>query len=229
MGAQQEAVAQGTAVLVGDDQRVLRVARRMAGREVHALEVVEVGLDFGADADGVAEGGKDAGDLVERAGDGVLGAGEALRAGQGDVDGLGGEGGVSWTGAGGLLKQAFDQLFEGLEALAYGLLGLGRGGLEPAAGDLVEQALLAAQPVQAKGFDGIGAGDCGCVVARPAARRRRRPGQGQASSNAVRLGISSFIMRNDQDKPLHVAGARLSTSRASGNRNFRRDAGAILS
>ncbi len=121
MGAQQQAVAQGTAVLIGDDQRVLRVARRMAGREVHAFEVVEVGLDFGADADRVAEGGKDAGDLVERAGDGVFGAGEAARAGQGDVDGLGGQGGVSWTGAGGLLEQALDQLFEGLEALAYGL------------------------------------------------------------------------------------------------------------
>ena len=53
--AQQQAVAQRTALLVGDDQRVLRVARRMAGRKVHALEVVEVGFDFGTDADRVAQ------------------------------------------------------------------------------------------------------------------------------------------------------------------------------
>ena len=111
------------------------------------------------------------------------------RAGEGDVDGLGGQGGVCRTGAGGLLEQALDQLLEGFESLAYGLLGVGRSGLEPAAGDLVEQALLAAQPAQPKGLDvgivrdrgSVGAGllfDCGERLV------------SAASSNAVRLGIS---------------------------------------
>ena len=74
VGAQQQAVALGAAVLIGDDERVLRVARGMAGREVHALEVVVVGFDLGADADRVAQRRKDARDLVEGAGDGMLGA-----------------------------------------------------------------------------------------------------------------------------------------------------------
>ncbi len=47
----------------------------------------------------------------------------------------------------GLFEQALDQFLEGLEALADGFLGLRRSGLEPAAGDIVEAALLAAQPV----------------------------------------------------------------------------------
>ena len=54
VGAQKQAVAQRAALLVGDDQRVLRVARGMARRKVHALEVVEVGFDLRTNADRVA-------------------------------------------------------------------------------------------------------------------------------------------------------------------------------
>src|ERR1700677_4768880 len=107
MRAQQETVAEGAPVLIGDDQRVLSVARGMAGREIHAFEVVEVGLDLGAYADGVAERGEDAGDFVERARDGVLSAGEATGAGKSDVDGLGGECGIARSGTGQLIKQLF--------------------------------------------------------------------------------------------------------------------------
>ncbi len=60
VGAQQQAIAQRAPFLIGDDKRVLRVARRMAGREVHALEVVEVGLDLRANADRVAQRREDA-------------------------------------------------------------------------------------------------------------------------------------------------------------------------
>ena len=97
VGTQQQAIALGAAFLVRDDQRVLRVARGMAGREVHRLEVVEVGFDFGADADGVAESREDRDDLIHRARNGVLGSGEAACAGQCDVDGLGCKGGVAWA------------------------------------------------------------------------------------------------------------------------------------
>ena len=121
--AQEETVAQGAALLVGDDERVLGIAGGMAGREVHPLEVVEVGFNFRADADRVAERREDAGDLIERARDGVLGAGETAGAGQGDVDGLGGEGCVGWSGAGGLVEQAFDDVLERVEALAEGFFG----------------------------------------------------------------------------------------------------------
>src|SRR6185503_9351882 len=51
VSAQKKSVAERTALLVGDDEGVLRVARGMARREVHRLEVVEVGFDFGADTD----------------------------------------------------------------------------------------------------------------------------------------------------------------------------------
>ena len=115
------------------DERVLRVARGMARREVHRLEVVEVGFDFRANADGVAERREDGDDFVHRARDGMLGAGEAARTGQRDVDGFGGESGIAGTGAGSLVEQAFDEFLERLEALADGFLCCGRSGLEPAA------------------------------------------------------------------------------------------------
>ena len=88
------------------------------GGKFMRLEVVEVGFDLGPDADGVAQRRKDGDDLVHGAGDGVLGAGEAAGAGQRDVDGLGGEGGIARTCAGSLVEQAFDELLERVEALA---------------------------------------------------------------------------------------------------------------
>jgi len=49
--AEQESIAKRTALLVGDDECVLRVTRGMARRKIHGLEVVEVGFDFRANTD----------------------------------------------------------------------------------------------------------------------------------------------------------------------------------
>ncbi len=73
------------------------------------LEVVVVGFDLGADADRIAQGREHADDFVERAGDGVLGSGEATGARQGDVDGFGGKRGVARAGARSLVEQLLDQ------------------------------------------------------------------------------------------------------------------------
>src|ERR1035438_959188 len=83
----------------------------------------------------------------------MLGAGEALCAGQSDVDGFGGQCCIAGAGAQGLVHQVLYHFFQGVEAEAKQLLGLRRSSFEPAAGDLAEQALLAAKPLQPKGLD----------------------------------------------------------------------------
>ena len=117
------------------------------------LEVVEVGFDFGADADGVAERREDRDDFIHRARNGMLGSGEAARAGQRDVDGFGGKSGIAGARAGGVIDEALDEFLQRLEALADGFLCCGRSGLEPACRDVVEAALLAAYPAEAEGFE----------------------------------------------------------------------------
>ena len=155
------------AFLIGDDEGILRIARGMARREVHALEVVEVGFDLGTDADGVAQGGENTDDFVERARDGVLGTGEAARAGQSDVDGLGGESsGIPCPARTcGLVEKPIHQILEDLETLAYGLFRTGRRGLEPR-GDIVEAALLAAYPAEAVGLHRVGSRQLSGLVLR---------------------------------------------------------------
>jgi hypothetical protein len=76
------------ALLIRDHQRVLGIARRVAGREIHALEVVIVGLNLWTDANRVAKPRKDRDQLVRGAGDGVLRAHQAARAREGDVKGF---------------------------------------------------------------------------------------------------------------------------------------------
>ena len=153
MSAQQEPVALRTAVLPGHHQRVLRVARRVARRKVHALEVVVVGFDLWPHAHRVAQRGKNAGDFIQRAGDGVLGSGQPLGSWQRNVDGLGLESRVGGSRAQRRVQQSLDHGFESVEAHPQQLFGLRRSGLQPAAGDLVEQALLAPQPLQPEGLD----------------------------------------------------------------------------
>ena len=82
------------------------------------LEVVEVGFDFGADADRVAQRRKDGDDFIHRAGNGMLGAREAACAGQRDVDGFGGESSIARARAGCLIDEALDEFLQRLEALA---------------------------------------------------------------------------------------------------------------
>ncbi len=85
----------GLLLLAGDEQRVLRVARRMVRRKVERLEIVVVGLDLGPFADGVAHRLEDGDDLVHHAQHGMLHADGALDAGERDVETLGGEFGVA--------------------------------------------------------------------------------------------------------------------------------------
>ena len=82
MGAQQQAVALRALLLVGDEERVLGVARGMVGRKVERLEVVVVAFDLGAFGDGVAHFDEDRDELVEGAQDGMTHAERTLDAGQ---------------------------------------------------------------------------------------------------------------------------------------------------
>ena len=87
--AQQQAIARGLALLSGDEERVLRVARRMVRRKVQRLEVVVVGLDLGTFADGVAHRLEDGDDFVHHAQHRMLDADGAVNAGEGDVEAFG--------------------------------------------------------------------------------------------------------------------------------------------
>ena len=75
---------------LGDHQRVLGVARGVAGRKVQRFEIVVVGLDLGAQTNGVPHRRKDGDDLVHGADERVLGAESAAGAGEGDIDRVGG-------------------------------------------------------------------------------------------------------------------------------------------
>ncbi len=165
VSAQQEAVAQGATFLVGDDERVLGVARGMAGRKVHGLEVVEIGFDLRPDTDRVTQRSEDTCNFVECARDGVFCADKPLGTWQGDIDGLGGQRSVTRASAGGFIEEPLYEFLEGLEALADCFFGIGRRGFEPAAGDLIEKALLAAEPLEAERFDGVRAGEGRRVLA----------------------------------------------------------------
>src|ERR1700684_1378467 len=133
MRTQQEPIAQRTALLVRDHQRVLRVACRMAGRKVHALEVVEVRFDFRTNADGVAQSREDTGNFVQRTGDGMLGSRKATRTWQSNVDCLASKRSVIRTGAFGRFAQLLDEFFERFETLADSFLRFWRRAFEPAA------------------------------------------------------------------------------------------------
>ena len=114
VGAQQQAIARGLALLAGDEQRVLRVARGMVRRKVERLEVVVVGLDLGTFADGVAHRLEDGDDLVHHAQHGMLDADGALDAGEGDVEALGGELGIDRGGVNFVVRVFDAQLRRGL-------------------------------------------------------------------------------------------------------------------
>ena len=202
MGAKKQPVAQRAAFLICDHQRVLCVARRMAGRKVHALEVVVVGFDLRPHAHRVAQRREHRNNLVHGARDGMLGAGQPPRTGQRDVDGLGLERrigrGIARTDA---FQQRLHQLLEHLKPLTHSLFRRPRRSADPLLGDFLEQALLAPQPLEPErlrpGFSSWAA----AASARACASSRANAVSSAASSNAVRLGIASFVMPNVQDKP----------------------------
>ena len=88
MSAHQQPLAQRLTLLVGDHQRVLGVARRVAGGKVQRFEVVVVGLNLRPQTDRVAHGRKDGDNLVHGADQRVFRAEMAPGAGEGDIDGL---------------------------------------------------------------------------------------------------------------------------------------------
>ena len=153
--AQEHTVALRSPVLIGNHQRVLLVPRRMPRRKIHALEVIEVGLDLRADAHRVAQRCKDLSDLVQRFRDRMLGPGQPLRAGQRDVNGLGGQSRICRPSAQSRVQQALDGRFERIEAHAQGFFSLDRRGLQPPAGNLVEPPFFAPQPLQPEGFHSL--------------------------------------------------------------------------
>src|SRR5580692_5747517 len=122
----------------------------MARREVHALEVVEVRFDFGANSDRVTQCGKDPRDFVQGAGDGVLGTREPAATWQGDVDRFPGKSRLTWTCSRGRFVEILDERLEGLESLANGLFGVKGRGLEPAARHFGENALFTPEPLEAE-------------------------------------------------------------------------------
>ena len=150
--AQQQPVAQRTPLLIRNHQRILRIPSRMPRREVHALEVVEVGLDLRPHAHRVAQRGKHLGNLMQRLGDGMLSARQPPRARQRNIDRLSRQRRVTRPRPGRRFQNPFDQFLQCLEPLADRLLGFRRRGLEPPRGDLLEPPLFAPQPFQAKGL-----------------------------------------------------------------------------
>src|ERR1700722_20314958 len=104
MSAQQQPIAQRTPLLIGDDERVLSIPGRMSGREIHTLEVVEVGLNLGPYADRVAQRGEDAGNLVQSFSDWVLSPDKPQRAGKRNVDDVGGKCSIIRARANGLIE-----------------------------------------------------------------------------------------------------------------------------
>ena len=103
-------------------------------------------------------------------------------------------------GAGGLLQQPLHFGLELVEALADGLLGLGGRGLQPAAGNLVEPALLAPQPLQAKSLNRFGRCPARQPHRAPGGAARQTPGRARPRRMPSDWDIASFIMRKQQDK-----------------------------
>src|SRR6185437_3525840 len=161
MSTHEQAVAQGLAVLAGDDERVLGVAGGVAGREVERLEVVVVGFDLGADSDGVAHALENADNFVQGLDERMLGSGLAPRAGERDVDGFSVErGGVA--GSGGGFEALLDFGFQLVEALTEGFFRFGWSGFQPCIADGLEAALLASEPMETELLDFLRRSEHGC-------------------------------------------------------------------
>ena len=162
VGAHQQPVASGLGLLVGNLERILRVAGWVVRGKVESFEIVEVGLNLRTERGGVAEVVEDLDDAIHGGEKRVRDAGMARGAWEGDIDSLrrllfGGQG----FGEQGQL----DLLLELIEPDAEWLASFGGRGLEPGIGDELQAALLAAEPVEAKGLgilSGHRGSDFGC-------------------------------------------------------------------
>src|SRR6185369_1026743 len=87
--AQHQAIALLLLLLVGDEERVLGIARRMVRWEIQGFKIVVVAFDFGTLGDGVAHLHEDIDELVENSENRMLNSKRFANAGEGDVDALG--------------------------------------------------------------------------------------------------------------------------------------------
>src|SRR6185312_9577262 len=133
--------AQGFALLIGDDEGVLRVARRVVGREVQGFEVVEVGFDLRSQTDGVSPALEDRDDLGHGLDEGMFDAEAAGDAGEGDVKVW-----IVFDGVNSLLdgKREFNLFLESVEPLTNELLRFRWRGLQPQVSDFFQPSLLTA-------------------------------------------------------------------------------------
>ena len=120
----------------------------------------------------------------------MLGAGEAARAGQRDVDGLGLERGIGrGIGRTRAFEQRLHKFFENFEALAHGLFRWPGRGFEPPVRDFVEQALLAPQPLEPERLRVERRGACAGLRLERGKRLVERGLVKSVSAGAVRLGM----------------------------------------
>ena len=151
MRAQQQAVALRLRLLPGDEERVLRVARRMVGRKIQRFEVVVVRLDNRAIGDRVAQLLEDANNLMHRADHGMLSANGTPNAGQCDIDALCRECIRAAADVRGL-EQVGDPRLQFVNANPDFALGLFGSALQPQIVDLGQDPVLAGHPAIAECF-----------------------------------------------------------------------------
>ncbi len=153
MRAQQQAIARGLLFLPGDEQRVLRVARRMVRRKIQRLEVVVVGLDLRAFANRVAHRLEDGDDLVHHAQHRMFHTDGTLNARQRNVEAFGGElricaGGVELGLS--FFNGSFRTSLQCIDALSDLALRRAGSGFQPGVVYLRQDAILAGQPAVAE-------------------------------------------------------------------------------
>src|SRR5580704_11265695 len=127
----------------------------MVRRKVQRLEVVVVGLDLRAFADGVAHGLEDRDDLVHHAQHRMLHADGTLNAGKGDIEPLGGElrvrsGGVKLSLS--FFNRRLSTSLQLVDPLSYLALGRTGRGFQPDVVDLRQDAVLAGEPAISEGL-----------------------------------------------------------------------------
>src|SRR5215467_4328706 len=151
MGAQQQPVALCLCALLGDEQRVLRIARRMIRREVKRFEVVVVGFDDRPFLDRISEVAEYGDNFVQRLDDRMLGADGTVNSRKGDVDGYT-VGSSRLRATLGRLNALFDSRFDLVYALAYFAFRIFGRKFQPEIVDLRENAILARHPAIAEAF-----------------------------------------------------------------------------
>ena len=144
MRSQQQLLAPGLGFLIREEQRVLRIARRVIRRKIQRFEIVVVGFDHRPFGNGITQALKYANDFILCADDWVLSANGATNAGERDVDrGFGGRVRCLRERGFHLLLDFCFQLIDSLTDIALGFFWCG---LQPEFVDLREYAVFAREP-----------------------------------------------------------------------------------